>query len=894
MVNIDPLNFTRKVRGRKAVSTKGIPEELTMVDVAGKVAEFFEPFGRFIPIVTGWRLDVSHLHRIGLTWDNKLPDNLRGVWVSHIEMMEEISRVKFKRAIVPHNAKSLDIMTLDAGDGSPSAICAAIYARFELTDGSYSCQLVFARSKILPQGVTVPRAELMAAHMNAATGHTVKKAFGDRHKRALKLTDSTVALHWICSNTISLKAWTRARVIETRRLTMCGTDNALMTEQGGSGPAGSETSNWVYVESGDMVADIGTRRGAKLVDVLDGSDWVDGKEWMRRPEDEFPTKTLDEINMTPSDLDEANKEKIIVKTFFSFKSVEVSAYSDDQTKLRYKYSTFLLDPNKFRFRKAVRIVSLVFSFIKKVFKNSSRLQKMKIFNHQFPGKFPKVLESDGDKFIVVAGRRRDLGDVSMHIGRHVEVSDDMLKSAMYYYSRKSSLELKHFLDRKKFINITKETDEVLYYSGRLLNDVTFDGYPELCQDALDLCPTSFCVPVMDQYSPVAISIALEIHWYHDDVRHSGIENMLRQTESVAHIIGGRNLVKSIKDGCKKCRALNKEAVDVLMGPLQNVNLCIAPAFFACQCDILGPYKAYSPANKRATLKVWFTIYCCCTTGAIDIRVMEDYSTDSFVSGFIRFSCRFGYPKYVLPDYGSQLVKGCEDMTYSFTDVKQKLSTEHGVDFRPCPVGAHYIHGKVERKIREVKKSVQVRVHNERLSILQWETLMQQVSNSINNHPIGLRNYTRDLENLDLITPNRLILGRNNDRCPNSPLTLSSDHKQLIEKNANIFRAWFKAWLISYLPLLMERPKWHKTDREMQVGDVVLFLKSEREFDEQYQYGIVSATHKGQDGHVRKVDVDYKNASENVRRTTCRGVRELVSIFPIDELDIYERLNLMID
>ena len=894
MVNIDPMNFSRKVRGRKDGSNKGIPDELTMVDCAGKVAEFFEPYGRFIPLVTGWRLDVSYLQRIGLGWAEKLPDNLRGLWVSHVEMMQEISQIRFKRAVVPHNAKSLDIRTLDAGDGSPSAICAAIYVRFELTDGSFSCQLVFARSKILPQGVSVPRAELMAAHLNAATGHTVKKAFGDRHKSALKLTDSTVALHWICSNTISLKAWTRARVIETRRLTTCDADEVLDTDESGLGQTCSGTSSWVYVESGDMVADIGTRRGAKLEDVLDGSEWVVGKEWMRRPESEFPVKTLDEIKMTPSEVDEANKEKIVVKTFFSFKSVEVSAYSDEQTKLRYKFSNYLLDPNKYRFRKVVRVKSLVLLFIKKVSKNIPRIQNLKVFTHRFPGKFPKVLEPDKDRFLVVTGRIPDLGDVSQHVGKHVEVTDEMLMSAMYYYSRKSSLELKHFLDKQKFVNITKEIDEVLYYSGRLLNEVSFEGYPELCREAIDLCPTSFCVPVMDRYSPVAIAIALEIHWYHDDVRHTGIENMLRQTESMAHIIGGRKLVKSIKEGCKKCRTLNKEGVEALMGPLQNVNLCIAPAFFACQCDIIGPNKAYSPANKRATLKVWFTIYCCCTTGAVDIRVMEDYSTDSFVSGFIRFSCRFGYPKYVLPDYGSQLVKGCEEMTYSFTDVKQKLSTEYGVDFRPCPVGAHYVHGKVERKIREVKKCVEIRVHNERLSILQWETLMQQVSNSINNHPLGLRHYTTDLENLDLITPNRLLLGRNNDRCPNSPLTFSFDHKQLIQKNANIFRAWFKAWLISYLPSLIERPKWHKTDREMQVGDVVLFLKSEREFDEQYQYGIVSATHKGQDGHVRKVDVDYKNATENVRRTTCRGVRELVVIHPIDELDIYERLNLMID
>ena len=40
--------------------------------------------------------------------------------------------------------------------------------------------------------------------------------------------------------------------------------------------------------------------------------------------------------------------------------------------------------------------------------------------------------------------------------------------------------------------------------------------------------------------------------------------------------------------------------------------------------------------------------------------------------------------------------------------------------------------------------------------------MHQILNSINNLPTGLKNRTLELENLDLITPNRLILGRNNE------------------------------------------------------------------------------------------------------------------------------------
>ena len=253
---------------------------------------------------------------------------------------------------------------------------------------------------------------------------------------------------------------------------------------------------------------------------------------------------------------------------------------------------------------------------------------------------------------------------------------------------------------------------------------------------------------MDQYSPVAISIAMEIHWHHLDVKHSGIEHMLRQTQRVAHIIGGRDLVKTIKRGYKKCRILNKASIDVVMGPIQNVNLCIAPAFYACQIDIFGPFKSYSNVNKRVTVKVWFLVFCCCTTGGIDVRVLEDYSTVSIIQAFIRFSCRFGYPKFVFPDEGVQLVNGCENMNYSFTDSKQKLSVEYGVQYIACPVGAHYVHGKVERKIRQVKKCIRVNVENERLSIIQWETLMQQISNSINNLPIGLKNKVQAIEHLD--------------------------------------------------------------------------------------------------------------------------------------------------
>ena len=121
-------------------------------------------------------------------------------------------------------------------------------------------------------------------------------------------------------------------------------------------------------------------------------------------------------------------------------------------------------------------------------------------------------------------------------------------------------------------------------------------------------------------------------------------------------------------------------------------------------------------------------------------------------------------------------------------IPTKGSVEYGVDCSPYPVGAHCIHACEERKIQEIKKSMQRAVNNQCLSIVQWDTLMAQKANNINKMPIGLKYRTSNLDNLDLITPNRLLLGRNNGRCPNKPLVIGPDHKRMIETNANIFIA----------------------------------------------------------------------------------------------------------
>ena len=177
----------------------------------------------------------------------------------------------------------------------------------------------------------------------------------------------------------------------------------------------------------------------------------------------------------------------------------------------------------------------------------------------------------------------------------------------------------------------------------------------------------------------------------------------------------------------------------------------------------------------------------------------------------------------------------------------------------------------------MRRSIEKELGNQRLSLLQWETLGQQIANSINNLPIGIGNKVADLENLDLLTPNRLLLGRNNSKGPTAPLVISQDVKKIVQTNCDIFKAWFKSWLISYVPTLMDAPIWFRNDRNISEGDVVLFSKSEKDFEDLYQYGIVKMVTHSKDGKIGTVEVEYRNYTENITRSTTRGVRDLVVV-----------------
>ena len=896
---IGPVTFATKNVGKgkrkSGEKTNIVPKQLTKRVCAGKVGAVFDLIGLVCPIVAGFKIDLHELH-LSYDWDDVLSDVDREIWVKNFQLMEDLSSLIWPRAVIPADAVSLDMELIGAGDASKRMACGGCYIRFKRKDGTYSCQLMSAKSKIVSDDITLPRAELFASTINTHLTEVVKRSLKNQNIiNVIYILDSEIVLHWLCSQTKRLNPWVRNRCIETARYS-------------------DPQSDWFHVSSEDNPVDIATRKGAKVTDVDRVSEWFNGKAWMRLPIEESREsvlKNVHEITIKNEHVDEIKKEEVKLGTdlcrsdfnlVYDDPKATASVYvtlpnpdvfvvqdpSEDVSSIineRLTYSKYLIDPNKFRFSKVVRILAIVIRVTKVWMKTlKSRRDEDRILKNYSVYCPPEEVSLNPKEDT----ESRYTFQFPIKFA-WVNLLDQEIQFALNYIFRKTTDELKKFVPAKCYENMSVEKDGILYHVGRVF---TYDIEIEDCgygisDKMIDLSKHTFVVPIVDRYSPVAFSIVNDIHWNHNTAKHGGVETTIRAIMTIAHILKVRDLVKLFKKNCKRCRYILKRTVDVMMGSASKEQLKVAPPFYITQVDLCGPFNSYSKNNKRATVKVWMAVFVCSTTGMTSIKIMEGYDTVQFLYAFTRFSDDFGFPKKMLADEGSQLVCGCESVVLNMTDIKSQLNREYGIDFETCPVGGHNFHGRVERKIRTIKDILVRSIHNARLSVIEWETLCSEIANSINDLPVAIGNETESLENLDLITPNRLRIARNNSRSPVGPLEVTGKIERLIRLKNDVFQSWWEAWLVSALPRLIPKPKWFTNDVDIKCGDIVLFDKSDASFVGEYKYGIVDEIHRSKDSKIRSATIRYRNASEEIFRTTNRAVRSIVVIHRIDEVDIME-------
>jgi hypothetical protein len=173
-----------------------------------------------------------------------------------------------------------------------------------------------------------------------------------------------------------------------------------------------------------------------------------------------------------------------------------------------------------------------------------------------------------------------------------------------------------------------------------------------------------------------------------------------------------------------------------------------------------------------------------------------------------------------------------------------------------------------------------------------------IANDLNNIPICLGSNFKDLGELDLLTPNRLLLGRNNRRSLSGPCTVDVPSRMLEAAEA-VFSSWWSLWNDTKLSdFVCKPPKWFRSSPNLEVGDIVIFCKTgpEQKLGQLiWTVGrVVEANPSKHDGRVRVVKIEYSNASEMKNgkaplRTTNRASRSVARLCKEGEVGLMQEL-----
>ena len=601
----------------------------------------------------------------------------------------------------------------------------------------------------------------------------------------------------------------------------------------------SDPEQWRHVVSAENPADIATR-GAEVSEVGENSEWQRGKRWMYLDYDEMPLKKVENVVLT-------NDEKVQEKKEVRNSSLHGIMMNDRVTDIsdRYSFSKYLLDPCQYSWEKLLRRLAVVQRCV-------------------------KIWRSKAEKFTRVAGVVA------------VNLTEDDREAAEKYLYVTTTAEVKNFNKADKLKKFT-EKDGVLWCTSRILDDTKPEN---LAAVMIDLKPLTFTRPVVDRYSPVAY--AAMIHAHVKLTHHGGSYATMRAVLEIVHVMQAKSLANEVTQDCNYCKRYKAKRLEAAMGKQHESRMLIAPAFYATQVDLFGPMEAFCKHGRRAVIKVYGIVFKCPTTLAVASAVMDDYSTASFLDGFFRFAARYGLPNKLYIDSGSQLMSACRNAEFSLADITKTLNGGHNIhlEFEVCPVGSHNAHGAVERQIREIKKLMHTVCSGIKLDVLRWETVLTWICNELNSIPLALGNRYTNLDNMDLITPSRLLLGRNNKRAVTDMPKVNS-WTATADELEKVQQAWWQVWYDEKLVDLVPQPKkWPEGQPELAAGDVVVFMREQSELTgPSWRVGEINEVEKGRDNVIRCVTVRYKNAGEKVNRYTRRSVRDIAVLWRENELDL---------
>ena len=219
--------------------------------VLATLAKIYDPLGLVSPITLQGKLIYRDVCDLKASWDADLPQKYQQRWNKYVDFLPQ--SVSALRPIVPFQQAVESIELHAFGDASVEGVGAVVYSVVRQESG-VTTSLVAAKSRLSKKSLTVPRLELVGAHMATNLVINVKNALVELPKPDIYAwLDSTVVLHWLLGNG-QYKQFVANRVGKIKK------HNEI---------------KWRYVATQENPADIASRGSASVP-----KSWWYGPEWL--------------------------------------------------------------------------------------------------------------------------------------------------------------------------------------------------------------------------------------------------------------------------------------------------------------------------------------------------------------------------------------------------------------------------------------------------------------------------------------------------------------------------------------------------------------------------------------------------------------------------------------
>ena len=368
-------------------------------------------------------------------------------------------------------------------------------------------------------------------------------------------------------------------------------------------------------------------------------------------------------------------------------------------------------------------------------------------------------------------------------------------------------------------------------------------------------------------------VKLLVKYYHNKT-HRGTEYVLSELRQTYWITSARSAIKKIARNCLHCRKLNAKPITPYMCDLPSYRLDYKESPFThTGVDFFGPLYI---KQRRSRLKRWGSLFVCMVTRAIHLELVESMETDSFINTLQRFINRRGRPKTILSDCGSNFKGTVAELKPHLTELNQgkisNFTSNQNIQWKFNPPSSPHMGGSWERLVQTVKRSLFNIIKDRVLTDFQMITVFTEVEVVVNNRPLTAN--SDDIEDLEVLTPNHFLIGRNFSNNSHLGDIRSNDvcSRKRWRQVQYISEQFWKRCLREYLPTLTRRTKWTTQAKPLRVGDLVM-LQEDNTKRGSWPLGRIENVYPGSDGVIRIVDV---------RTKTGVYKRPAMKIYPLED------------